>query len=557
MTIRNLELTLGPKSVAVIGASPRPGSVGRVVLENILKGGFKGAVYPVNLKHDEVSGLKCYRRVADLPEAPDLAVLVTPPDTIPGLIGELGVRGTKVAVVITAGIHGDLRQQMLDAAKPHLLRIIGPNTIGLVAPPAALNASFVHVAAANGRLGLISQSGAIVSSVIDWAAAEGIGFSQVYSLGDMADVDVGDCLNVLAADANTSAILIYLESIPAARKFMSAARAASRVKPVIAVKPGRHSEAAKAAATHTGALAGADRVVDAALRRAGIIRVDDLDDLFNAAEITARFAPLRQGRVAIVTNGGGAGVLAVDQLLDQGCALAALSEATLAALDAALPVTWSHANPVDIIGDAPPERYAAALSAVGADPGVDAILVMNCPTALADPVAAAGSVVTLASSGMIGGKPVLACWLGKQAAEPARALLQSAGIASFDTPAQAAEAVALLTRWSELRARLERVPPSSAEFTVDRAAATQILAVVAAEGRTILTEFEAKSLLRAYGVPVLETLLVRDEAQVEAAATKLLATAPSLVVKMLSKTITHKSDIGGVVLNLTSAADIG
>ena len=293
MTIRNLDVTLAPASIALIGASSREGSVGRVVLENVVSGGFAGRIYPVNPKHGEVLGLRCYSRVADLPEAPDLAIIMTPPETVPGLIADLGARGAKAAVVITAGINdaNGLRQKMLAAARPHMLRIIGPNTIGLLAPHAALNASFVHITPKPGRLGLISQSGAIVSSVIDWAAAEGIGFSGVYSLGDMADVDVGDCLNMLAADAHTTAILMYLESIPATRKFMSAARAAARIKPVIAVKPGRHAEAAKAAQTHTGALAGADRVIDAALTRAGIIRVDDLEDLFNAAEITARFTP--------------------------------------------------------------------------------------------------------------------------------------------------------------------------------------------------------------------------------------------------------------------------
>ena len=451
MTIRNLERALAPRSVAVIGASNREGAVGYVVLNNILKGGFVGQVYPVNVKYDEVLGLKCYRHIAQMPEAPDLAVIMTPPDTVVDIVAELGKRGTKVAVVLTAGLDTEMRRHMLEAARPHLLRIIGPNTIGLLAPHVSLNASFTHIAPAAGKLGLISQSGAIVSSVIDWAAAEGIGFSHVFSLGDMADVDVGDCINMLADDDETTAILMYLESVPAARKFMSAARSAARVKPIIAVKPGRHAEAAKAALTHTGALAGADRVIDAALRRAGVIRVADLDDLFNAAEVTARFQPLERGRIAIVTNGGGAGVLAIDQLLDQGCELATLTPATMAALDAALPATWSRSNPVDIIGDAPPARYRAAVEAVAADPGVDALLVMNCPTALASPVDAAAAVASLVSNGLVNGKPILASWLGKQAAEPARDVLRRAGVASFDSPAPAAEAVALLTRWSSLR----------------------------------------------------------------------------------------------------------
>ena len=555
MTIRNLEPAFNPESIAVVGASDRRGSVGQVVLANIIQGGFGGAVFPVNLKYNEVQGLRCYRRIAELPEAPDLAVIMTPPETVPGLIGELGQRGVKAAVVITAGVgaQDSLRQKMLDAARPHLLRIIGPNTIGLLAPRMALNASFTHIAPAAGRLALVSQSGAIVSSVIDWAYAEGIGFSQVLSLGDMADVDVGDCLNMLAADENTSAILMYLESIPAARKFMSAARAASRVKPVIVVKPGRHEAAAKAALTHTGALAGADRVVDAALRRAGIIRVNDLEDLFNAAEITARFRPLDSGRVAIVTNGGGAGVLAVDQLLEAGATLASLQEETLARLDAVLPPTWSRANPVDIIGDAPPERYRAALGAVAADQGVDAILVMNCPTALASPRDGAEAVASMVDHGFLGGKPVLACWLGKYAAEGARSILQRAGVASFDTPVQAADAVALLTRWSSLQRTLERVPESQGEITVDRDQVQAILAAAAAEGRSMLAEDEAKGVIAAYGIPVPVTIGAATEAEVAAAAERLLQSAPAVVVKMRSKTISHKSDLGGVVLDIRDA----
>jgi acetyltransferase len=556
VTIRNLQFAFTPSSVAVIGASPRPGSVGSVVLGNIVGGGFTGAIYPVNPKHEAIVGLRCYHRVEDLPTAPELAIIVTPAPTVPGLIAELGERGTKVAVVITAGIGeaDGLRQKMLDAAKPYLMRIIGPNTIGLLSPRVGLNASFVHLTPSLGRLGLISQSGAMVSSIIDWAAAEGIGFSQVLSLGDMADVDVGDALNMLAADERTSAILMYLESIPAPRKFMSAARAAARIKPVIAVKPGRHEAAAKAARTHTGALAGADRVVDAALRRAGIIRVNDLDDLFDAAAITARFAPLHTARVAIVTNGGGAGVLAVDQLIDQGCALAVLSKATLATLDASLPSTWSHANPVDIIGDAPPERYTAAIEAVARDPGVEVLLVMNCPTALASPSAAAEAVGGMVELGLIEGKPVLACWLGKQTAEPARAVLNRSGIASFETPAAAAEAIAMLTRWSSLRQSLERVPSSTGVVEVDRPRVATVLAAAANEARSMLTEAEAKSVISAYGIPVPEILVAQSDDEIAAAAAHLLATAPVLVVKLLSRTISHKSDVGGVVLDVPDVA---
>ncbi len=370
MTIRNLEHTAAPASVVVLGASEREGSVGRIVLNNIVAGGFAGEIWPVNPKYDALAGRPCYRRVADVPGVPELAIIVTPPGTVPGLIDELGRKGTRAAVVITAGItrQNGLRQQMLEAAKPYLLRIIGPNTVGLIVPPAKLNASFSHMSARPGGLALLSQSGAIATSLIDWTANEGIGFSRIVSLGDMADVDVGDCLDMLAGDAATRAILMYLETIPNARKFMSAARAAARIKPVIAIKSGRHAQAAKAAATHTGALSGGDKVVDAAMHRAGILRVRDLAELFDAAETLARFRPLQRSRVGIVTNGGGAGVLAVDRLVDLSQEMAELSPDTIAALDAALPANWSHANPVDIIGDAPPERYEAAVRAVAKDP---------------------------------------------------------------------------------------------------------------------------------------------------------------------------------------------
>jgi len=551
MTIRNLVETLAPASVALVGATLREGAVGQVVLQNVTQGGFAGRIYPVNPKYDHLGDLKCYRRIADLPEAPDVAVIMTPALTVPEIVTELGRKGTKVAVVLSAGISAanGLRQQILDAAQPHLLRIIGPNTIGLLAPRVGLNASFVHIAPSAGRLGLISQSGAMVSSIVDWAAAEGIGFSQIYSLGDMADVDVGDCLNVLGADASTSAILMYLESIPAPRKFMSAARAAARIKPVIAVKPGRHAEAAKAAATHTGALAGSDRVVDAAFRRAGIIRVDDLADLFDAAEITGRYPPMHRARVGIVTNGGGAGVLAVDHLIDDRAALAVLAPETIASLDSALPATWSHANPVDIIGDAPPERYRAAIRTVAADPGVDVLLVMNCPTALADPTAAATAVAAEATRGLINGKPLLACWLGRKAA-PASSILHAAGIGDFETPAEAASAIALLTHWSTLREQLQRVPPERVDPCLDRTAAESLLRSVVADGRTLLTEDEAKALLLAYGISTPRTIVARDAASVEQAARQLLIEAPAVVVKVRSKTITHKSDLGGVALDL-------
>ncbi|MCC0067788.1 MAG: bifunctional acetate--CoA ligase family protein/GNAT family N-acetyltransferase [Rhodovulum sp.] len=562
MTIRNLHHALAPASVAVFGATERAGSVGAVVMRNILAGGFEGRVWPVNPKHRCVMGLDCLARAADLPEAPDLAVVVTPAATVPRLVAEIGARGCKTAVVITAGIGsaGGLRQAMLDAARPHLLRIIGPNTVGLIVPPVKLNASFAHMGAAPGNLALLSQSGAIATSLIDWAAERGIGFSQIVSLGDMADVDTGDYLDLLAGDAGTRAILVYCESIPQARKFLSAARAAARLKPVIAVKAGRSQQGARAAATHTGALSGGDAVVEAALHRAGVLRVRGLAELFAAAETVARFRPLDRARLGIVTNGGGAGVLAVDRLADGAGTLADLAPVTVERLGAALPGNWSRGNPVDIVGDAPPGRYLAAVEAVAADPGVDVLLVMNCPTGLAAPADAAKAVAGAVEKGMIGRKPVLSCWLGGPTAREARAILHGAGVPTYETPATAAEAVGHLTDWGRAQAALLRVPDRGTEAELKatpgdaRAKAGAIFAAVAAEGRRMLTEPEAKAVIAAYGIPVPDLRVAATPDEVGRTAAEMLgAEGGELVVKILSRRISHKSDVGGVALGLDSA----
>jgi acetyltransferase len=555
MTIRNLEFAARPRSIAVFGASIREGSVGHIVMRNIIAGGFEGDVWPVNPKYREVDGRPCFSRTRDLPGVPDLAVIVTPPDTVPGIIGDLGKKGTRAAIVITAGLtrENGLRQAMLDAAKPHTFRVIGPNTVGLVVPPVKLNASFAHIGANEGGLALLSQSGAIATSLMDWAADEGIGFSHIVSLGDMADVDVGDYLDMLAGDARTRAILMYLETIPEPRKFMSAARAAARIKPVIAIKSGRHEQAAKAAATHTGALSGADKVVEAALRRAGILRVHDLGELFTAAETVVRFPPLKRTRVGIVTNGGGAGVLAVDRLADFSNELAILSDETIAALDKHMPSNWSRANPVDIIGDAPAERYRMAVETVAADEAVDALLVLNCPTGLASPVEAARAVAIIAEHGKVAGKPVMACWLGEKSAREGRAILHESGIASFDTPAAAAAAVSYLGDWSRAQTALSRVPASRSEdVRGDREAALAIFRQAASEKRAMLTEPEAKAVIGAYGIPVPETVIARTPAEAEKAAKRLIETSKAVVVKLLSRTLSHKSDVGGVVLDIAT-----
>ena len=560
MTIRNLERAVHPRSLAVIGASAREGSVGKVVMNNIISAGFEGEVWPVNPKYREVAGRRCYRSASKLPGVPDLGVIVTPPATVPGIIGDLSEKGTRAAVVITAGLtrENGLRQAMLDAAKPTLFRIIGPNSVGLMIPSLQLNAGFAHLAAKTGNIALLSQSGAIATSLIDWAADNNVGFSHIVSLGDMADVDVGDWLDLLAGERKTHAIVMYLETIPNARKFMSAARAAARIKPVIAIKAGRNEAAAKAALTHTGALSGADRVVDAALQRAGILRVKGLAELFDAVEITARFAPLVRARVGIVTNGGGAGVLAVDQLMDRRGELAELSMATIENLNAALPETWSHANPVDIIGDAPPERYRAAVEAVTADAATDVVMVLNCPTALASPVEAAKAVAALTIDGKVNGKPVLSCWLGEHTARDGRRILHEAGVASLETPSDAAMAVSYLSDWSRAQNALTRVPPNeSGKVAGDEEAVRAIFRQVAKDGRNLLTEPEAKAAIAAYGIAVPETIIAASPQDVTKAAKRLLTKTNTIVVKLLSNAISHKSDIGGVVLNIATPEAAG
>ena len=555
MTIRNLERAVHPKSVAVIGASTREGSLGQVVMNNIIAAGFEGEVWPVNPKHREVAGRRCYSNACELPGVPDLGVIVTPPTAVPGVIGELIEKGTCAAVVITGGLtrENGLRQAILDAARPTLFRIIGPNSLGLMIPPLKLNAGFAHLAAKTGNIALLSQSGAIATSLIDWAADNDVGFSHIVSLGDMADVDVGDWLDLLAGERKTRAIVMYLETIPNARKFMSAARAAARLKPVIAIKAGRHEAAARAAATHTGALSGADRVADAALRRAGILRVNGLAELFDAVETTARFAPLDRARVGIVTNGGGAGVLAVDELIDCRGELAELSTATIEKLSTSLPQSWSHANPVDIIGDAPPERYRAAIEAVAADAGTDVVLVLNCPTALASPIEAAKSVAALTSGGKINGKPVLTCWLGERTARDGRRVLHEAGVATFETPSDAAIAVSYLSDWSRAQKALTRVPPRhDEEVSGDSEVVRAIFRQVAKDGRNLLTEPEAKAAIAAYGIPIPETAIALTPEDAAKAAKRLLTNSDAVVIKLLSKAIAHKSDIGGVLLNIAT-----
>ena len=560
MSIRNLDSLFDPASIAVFGASLRPASVGATVWRNLSAGAFQGALYAVNPKRPVLGGHLVVARTADLPQAPDLAVICTPADTVAGLIEELAQRGTRAAVVLSAGMTAAQKQAMQAAARPHLLRILGPNCIGLLSPHSGLNASFSHIDAQPGELAFVSQSGALVTAMLDWAQGKGIGFSHFVSLGEHADVDFGDMLDYLASDAKTRAILLYAESIESPRKFMSAARAAARNKPVIIVKAGRSALGQLAAASHTGALAGSDIVFDAAIARAGMLRVDTLQELFLAAEMLSRFRGNRDEAITILTNGGGAGVMAADAAARALVPLSRLSEATRTQLDAVLPANWSHANPVDIIGDAPVARYVEALKILQAAPEAGAVLFIHAPTAIvpsADIAQALLPLVRRPSDSALPAQPprVLSCWLGDQAVAQARHLFQDAGVANFDTPEQAVDAFAMLQRYRSNQAELSEAPPavpSQAPLSPQAIETIQALVQAAlAQGREMLSEPEAKAVLQACGIPVVATQRVAPtpEAAVQAAQ----ATGFPVVLKIVSDDISHKSDAGGVVLNLPDA----
>ena len=552
MTIRNLNYLFEPQSIAVIGASQKPHSVGATVLNNLVVGGFAGAIMPVNPKYEILDGLPVYHSVAKLPNAPDLAVICTPPATVPGLIRELGERGTRAAIVLTAGLGSmknsagkTLKQAMLDAARPHLLRILGPNCVGLLVPKIGLNASFAHTGALPGKIAFVSQSGALVTGILDWAKTRGIGFSKFVSLGDKADVDFGDVLDYLASDPDTKAILLYIEDLQAARKFMSAARAAARSKPVLVLKAGRAPEGAKAAASHTGALAGSDAVYDAAIRRAGMLRVLTTKDLFDAVETLAHTRPITGDRLVIMTNGGGPGVMATDALIDQHGNLATLSDDTLRKLNELLPATWSHGNPVDIIGDAPADRYVHTLEVLLAGKESDAILFIHAPSAIVPSSDIAIAVAPIAKNA---GKNILACWLGGESVAQARSTFSDAGIPTYDTPEDAVRGFMQIVQYRRNQALLMEAPPSaSGELVSDVVRARKIAQDVLADGRSMLSEAEAKNLLAAYGIPVIETAVAHSVDEAVQLGEKI---GFPVAIKILSADVTHKSDVGGVALDL-------
>lgn len=568
MSTYRLDKVFSPRSVALLGASPRESSVGRKVLANLQAGGFSGPLYLVNPKYEQVQGISTVPTIEQLPAVPELLVVATPPEAVSGIVDSAGALGCSGAVVITAGLGhgtGSHAADTLAAARKHGLRLVGPNCLGVMMPGIGLNASFAAHAPRAGDLALISQSGAIAAGLVEWAATRKVGFSGIVSLGDQVDVDIADCLDYFALDHTTRAILLYVEAVRDARKFMSAARAAARAKPVVVIKAGRHTQGARAAATHTGAMAGSDAVYEAAFRRAGLLRVRGLDDLFAAAETLGRIRPFRGNRLAILTNGGGVGVLAVDRLVDLGGTVATISAAAMGQLDASMPKTWSHANPIDIVGDADGGRYAAALEILLQDRENDAIVVINVPTALASAADAARAVVNVANAYHAGSrarKPIFAVWIGSDRAS--LDALDGAGIPHFSDESKAVESFMFLVRYRESQDALLQSPPSlPVDFDPDVETARRVVRSAVCAGNAWLDPVEVAQVLAAYAIPAVSVAPAADPQQAVAAAEPLIRNGQSVVLKILSPDIVHKSDVGGVALGLrngdavrTAAAEI-
>ena len=545
-----------PKKVVVVGASTREGSLGKIIIKNLLAGGLSSAgISAVNPKYDKVLGVPCFPTVDALSDVPHLAVVVSPAKTVPKVIAALGSKGVSSVIIISAGFSegedekgGLLESQVMSEARKHHMRIVGPNCLGILSPINGLNASFSHLMPKKGKIAVISQSGAMLTSIIDWACGRDIGFSHLVSFGDMADIGFPEMLDFMSTDPNTDAILIYMESVHHARQFISAARAAARTKPVVVLKVGRSDEGRKAAASHTGALAGADEVYGAAFNRCGLLRANGMSDLFYAAASLTAIKPLKGDRLAILTNGGGMGVLATDVLIEEGGVLANLSKETLKKLEARLPSNWSHGNPIDIVGDADASRYADALELIQRDDGVDAVLVLNCPTAVASSLKAADAVSSVAKKS---DKCLLVSWAGSATAEESRRLFAHRDIPSYATPEAAINSFMHLVRYKRNQDILMETPPALADDLVfDSDKAWGIVAKVISEGREWLNELEAKAVLDAYGIPTVTTRLAKSPEEVSAFAQAL---GFPVVVKLFSPDILHKSDVKGVALNLRSA----
>lgn len=548
-----LDAIFAPKSVAVIGASETPGSVGRTIIWNLISSTFGGTIYPVNPKRASILGIKAYPNLSAVPEVVDLIVVVTPSPTVPAIIKEAVDIGVKSAIIISAGFKEtgpegvELERQILEHARRGKMRIIGPNCLGVMSPITGLNATFATTIARPGSVGFISQSGALCTAILDWSLRENVGFSSFVSIGSMLDIDWSDLIYYLGDDPHTKSIVIYMETIGNARAFLSAAREVALTKPIIVIKPGRTEGAAKAAASHTGSLTGSDEVLEVAFRRSGVLRVNSIAELFYLAEVLGKQPRPGGRRLTILTNAGGPGVLATDALISNGGELAQLSPETMESFNGLLPPAWSHNNPVDILGDASPERYARALEIAAKDPNSDGILVILTPQAMTDPTKTAEELKPYVESL---GKPLIATWMGGNEVAPGEAILNKANVPTFPYPDTAARVFDYMAHYSENLRLLYETPMPIGEGELDRESAESIVKAARESGRTILTEFESKQLLTCYGIPTVETRIAKSPEQaVEAAA----AIGYPVVLKLHSETITHKTDVGGVQLNLAEA----
>ncbi len=553
-----LSVFFSPKTVAVLGATESAGSIGRTVLWNLVTNPFGGTVFPVNPERTSVLGIKAYPSIAAAPEKVELAVIATPPETVPRLITECVDAGVQGAIIVSAGfkeIGPDglrLEEQILENARRGNLRIIGPNCLGVMSPLTGLNATFAVGMARPGNVAFISQSGALCTSVLDWSLREMVGFSCFISIGSMIDVGWGDLIDYLGDDQSTRSIVMYMESIGDARSFLSAAREVALTKPIIVIKAGRTEAAVKAAASHTGALTGSDEVLDAAFRRGGVLRVNNISELFDMAEVLAKQPKPKGPRLAIISNAGGPGVLATDALIRSGGELASLSQKSLLALDQLLPRHWSHNNPIDILGDASPEHYVRSIEIVAKDPNTDGVLVILAPQANTDPTRTAEQLRPLAR---LDGKPILASWMGGVEVAAGEAILNRSNIPTFPYPDTAVRAFNYMWRYTYNLRGLYETPalPQAPDSVRDRALAEDMIRSARASGRTLLNEFESKRIMEAYGIPVVETRMAADEEEAVRAAEQ---SGYPVVLKLASGTIAHKSQAGGVLLNLANAAAV-
>ncbi len=549
-----LDVFFSPKTVAVIGATETANTVGRTVLWNLVSSPFGGTVFPINPKRPSVLGVKAYKHISEVPEQVDLAVIVTPAASVPGIIHDCGEEGVKAAIVISAGFKEigpagvELERQTLLEARKANMRIIGPNCLGVMSPLTGLNATFASTIARPGNVGFISQSGALCTAVLDWSLREMVGFSAFISIGSMLDVGWGDLIYYLGNDPRTRSIVIYMESIGDARGFLSAAREVALNKPIIVIKAGRSEAAAKAAASHTGSLAGSDEVLEAAFRRSGVLRVNSIADLFYMAEVLSKQPSPKGPRLTILTNAGGPGVLATDALVANGGELSDVSPETMEALNQILPAAWSHNNPIDVLGDASPERYAKAVEIAAKDPNSDGLLVVLTPQAMTDPTQTAEHLKPYAK---LEGKPILASWMGGADVAAGIGILNQARIPTFQFPDTAVRAFTYMWKWAyNLKGLYETpsLPEDSADYAPNKTLTSEIIQNARDAGRTILTEAESKQVLDAYYIPTVRTVVAR---RLEEAVEQAERMGYPVVLKLFSETITHKTDVGGVQLNLS------